>query len=84
MLGLVDRCAVCSAMSGSDQQAPQSLAHQAPLSRQVFRQKYWSGWVSLVAQPVKNLPAMWETRVRSLGLEDPLEKGMATHSRLLA
>ena len=37
-----------------------------------------------VAQTVKNLPAMWETRVRSLGWEDPLEKGMATHSSILA
>ena len=35
---------------------------------------------SLVAQLVKNPPAMWETWVRSLGWEDPLEKGMATHS----
>ena len=33
---------------------------------------------------VKNLPAMQETRVRSLGREDPLEKGMATHSSILA
>ena len=33
---------------------------------------------------VKNLPAMWETRVRSLGWEDPLEKGMATHSSIFA
>ena len=33
-------------------------------------------WVSLVAQMVKNLPAMWETQVRSLGREDPLERGM--------
>ena len=33
---------------------------------------------------VKNLPAMWETSVQSLGWEDPLEKGMATHSRTLA
>ena len=33
---------------------------------------------------VKNLPAMWETRVRSLGWDDPLEKGMATHSSILA
>ena len=33
---------------------------------------------------VKNLPAMWETRVQSLGWEDPLEKGMATHSSMLA
>ena len=39
---------------------------------------------SLVAQLVKNLPAMWETWVRSLGWEDPLEKGMATHSSILA
>ena len=41
-------------------------------------------WVSLVAQLVKNLPAMWETWVRSLGWEDPLEKGKATHSSILA
>ena len=41
-------------------------------------------WASLVAQLVKNLPAMYETWVRSLGWEDPLEKGMATHSSILA
>ena len=39
---------------------------------------------SLVAQTVKNLPAILETWVRSLGWEDPLEKGMATHSSILA
>ena len=39
---------------------------------------------SLVAQMVKNLPAMQETQVRSLGGEDPLVKGMATHSSILA
>ena len=33
---------------------------------------------------VKNLPAMWETWVQSLGWEDPLEEGMATHSNILA
>ena len=33
---------------------------------------------------VKNLPAVWEKWVRSLGLEDPLEEGMATHSSILA
>ena len=38
---------------------------------------------SLVAQMVKNLPAMWETRVQSLCQENPLEKGMATHSNIL-
>ena len=41
-------------------------------------------WASLVAQKVKNLPAMWETWVWSLGWEDPLEKGMATHLSILA
>ena len=40
--------------------------------------------VSLVAHMVKNLPAMQETRVRSLGQEDALEKKMATHSSILA
>ena len=40
--------------------------------------------VSLVAQMVKDLPAMQETWVPSLGWEDPLEKGMATHSSILA
>ena len=39
---------------------------------------------SLVVQRLKHLPAMWETQVRSLGWEDPLEKEMATHSSILA
>ena len=39
---------------------------------------------SLVAQTVKNLPAVWETWVRSLDWEDPLEEGMATHCSILA
>ena len=41
-------------------------------------------WASLVAQMVKNPPAMWETWVQSLGWEDALEKGMAIHSSTLA
>ena len=41
-------------------------------------------WTSLVAQMVKNPPAVQETWVRSLGWEDPLEEGMATHSIILA
>ena len=41
-------------------------------------------WASLVAQLVKNPPAMWETWVRSLGQEDPLEEGKATHSSILS
>ena len=40
--------------------------------------------ISLVAQMVKDLPATQETRVQSLGWDDPLEKGMATHSNILA
>ena len=41
-------------------------------------------WASLVTQLVKNLPEMRETWVRSLGWEDPLEKGKVTHSSILA
>ena len=41
-------------------------------------------WASLVTQLVKNPPAMWDTWVRSLGWEDPLEKGKITHSSILA
>ena len=41
-------------------------------------------WVSPVAQLVKNLPAMRETWVRSLGWEEPLEESMATHSYILS
>ena len=40
-------------------------------------------WASLVARLVENPPAMWETWVRSLGWEDPLEKGKAAHSSIL-
>ena len=43
----------------------------------------WGGTCEPVAQTVKNLPAVGETWVRSLGWEDPLEKGMATHSSIL-
>ena len=42
------------------------------------------GWGFPGGSVVKNLPAMWETGVRSLGQEDPLEEEMATHSRILA
>ena len=43
-----------------------------------------AGRASVIAQLVKNLPAMRETWVQSLGWEDPLEKGKATHSSILA
>ena len=42
------------------------------------------GWASLMAQRLKHLPGMQKTQVQSLGLEDPLEKEMATHSSTLA
>ena len=48
---------------------------------------YWTivaSRTSLMAQMVKNLPAMQETQVRSLGWEDPLEKGLAIHSSILS
>ena len=45
---------------------------------------YYVLWASLVAQMVKNLPAVQETRVHFLSQEDPLEKGMTTHSSILA
>ena len=47
-------------------------------------ESYEGLWTFLVAQIVKNLPAMQETKFQSLGWEDPLEKGMATHSGILA
>ena len=50
----------------------------------LFGGGYMTLWASLVAQSVKYPPAMQETWVQSLGWEDPLEKEMATHSRILA
>ena len=41
-------------------------------------------WASVLAQMVKNVPAMWETWVQSLSWEDPLEESMTTHSSILA
>ena len=55
---------------------------RSPGKGKVFPLQY--SWVSLVTQLVKNPPAMWETWVRSLGWEDPLKKGKATHSSILA
>ena len=52
-----------------------------------FDSRYYTSqlnFISLVAQMLKTLPPMWETQVRSLGWEDPLEKRMATHSNILA
>ena len=50
----------------------------------LIQASYWPLWASLMAQRVKNPPAMRETWVRSLDWEDLLEEGMATHSSILA
>ena len=60
---------------------PQMLKH--PLLFDDFMSLLTTLWASLVAQLVKNSPAMQETWVRSLGRENPLEKKMATHSSIL-
>ena len=49
-----------------------------------FNNTYWAFTISILAQMAKNMPALWETQVQSLGQKDPLEEGMATHSSILA
>jgi len=55
-----------------------------PLQKNIKRKVLHMYRAFLVAQMVKNLPAMWETWVQSLGCEDPLEEGIASHSSILA
>ena len=62
-----------SSIPGSGRSAGKGIGYSLPYS-----------WASLVAQLVKNLPAMQKTWVQSLGWEDPLEKGKAIHSSILA
>ena len=67
--------------------SPNDFGNVCPHStcmNECLRQLYSKLWASLVAQRVKRLPPMRETRVWSLGWEDPLEKEMATHSSTLA
>ena len=65
--------------------SPKSITAAASLPGQThLSPSRGTSGLSLVAQMVKNLPAMWETRVLSLGREDSLEKKMATHSSTLA
>ena len=63
---------------------PGSIPGSGRSTREKIGSPLQYSWASLVAQLVKNLPAMRETWVRSLGWEDPLEKGKATHSSILA
>ena len=84
-------------LSHPSQAVPTALVHlSSKLPRTVLREVQvdylgaliirlpWLRWASLVAQTVKTPPATWDTWVRSLGWEGPLEKGMATHSSILA
>ena len=68
---------------------PSSLSNLAPSWEQVHTFAAFDGyysiyWASLVAQKVKNLPAMQDLWVQALCWEDPQEKGMVTHSSILA
>ena len=65
--------------------SPQWLPHSSGVVGPLLWALLWhllavNSWTSLVTQTVKHPPTMWETRVRPLGQEDPLEKEMATHS----
>ena len=62
-----------------DSEAWQSIVYEVTKSQTQLSLSHF-----LVAQKVKNLPKVQKTQVQSLGLEDPLEKGMATHSSILA
>ena len=57
---------------------------QVSLTFAFLMHKIKGGFISFVAQLIKNPPAMRKTWLRSLGWEDPLEKGMATHASILA
>ena len=70
-----------SACSGGD---PSSIPGLGRSAGEGIGYSFQYSWVSLMAQLVKNLSAVWETWVQSLGWEDPLEKGKATHSSIVA
>ena len=63
---------------------PGSVPESGRSAREGIGYRLQYSWASLVALVVKNLPAKQETWVQSLGWEDPLEKGKATHSSILA
>ena len=62
---------------------PGSILRLGRSAREGIGYPLWDSWASLVTQLVNNPPAMWKTWVRSLGWEDPLEKGKAAHSSIL-
>ena len=78
------RLACCSPRSRRESDMTWRLNNNNTMSNNIRRPFDSIIRASLVAQTVKNLPAMQETRVRSLGREDPLKKGMVTHSSILS
>ena len=64
--------------------SPSITMHFLLLTAERTKSKFYLTWSSLVAQMVKNLPAMQKIQVQSLGQENPLEKGKATHSSITA
>ena len=92
--GVVTEVALCPAApyphspigkgSSCSAQEPGSLSGSGRSAAEGIGYPLQCSWASLVAQLVKNLPAMQESWVQSLGREDPLEKGKATHSSILA
>ena len=69
---------------GSNAGDPSSIPGSGRPPGEVIGYSLHYSWASLVAQIVNNLPAIWETWDGSLGWEDPLEEGMATHASVLA
>ena len=69
-------------MPGEKGEEPGPLGLTVKGKHLTFNPRLSSQWASLVAQLLKSLPAMWETWVRSLGWENALEKGKATHSSI--
>ena len=63
---------------------PGSIPGLGRTSGEVIDYPLHYSWASLVAQTVEHPPVIWETRIQSLGWEDLLEEGMATHSNILA
>ena len=80
--GFLPCCPPCHLDPGSSLSLPSGTSFST--SGSTFQNLLPGSWASLVAQTVKNLPAVQKTRVQSLGQEDPLEKGMATHPSILA
>ena len=70
--------------SACNAEDPDSIPELGRFAGEGISFPYQYSWASLVAQLAKYLLAMWETWVQSLGWEDPLEKGNATHSSILA